>query len=69
MHGVLAARDFDAGKVVLPIDDSRIVDADHPLLLELEENDYCDYLVNRYGNRTINSDFFGRPSSDRSLGS
>jgi hypothetical protein len=36
-HGVFAARDFEAGKVILPIDESRIVDADHPTLPELGE--------------------------------
>ena len=36
--GVLAVRDFDAGETVLIIDDSRVVDDEHPLLPELGEH-------------------------------
>lgn len=44
--GVFAARDFAEGEVILPIDDSRIVDAEHPLRPELGEFDFhCDYLA------------------------
>ncbi|HEX8738153.1 MAG TPA: SET domain-containing protein-lysine N-methyltransferase [Pyrinomonadaceae bacterium] len=44
--GVFAARDFDEGEIVLPIDDSRVVDAEHPLNAEAGEYDYhCDYLA------------------------
>ena len=44
--GVFAARDFAPGEIVLPIDDSRVVDAEHPLRPELGEFDYhCDYLA------------------------
>jgi SET domain-containing protein len=43
--GVFAARDFAAGDVVLVMDDSRVVDAEHPLRPELGEYEYhCDYL-------------------------
>lgn len=43
--GVFAARDFAAGETVLVMDDSRIVDAEHPLRPELGEHEYhCDYL-------------------------
>lgn len=44
--GVFAARDFDAGETILAIDDSRLVDAEHPLRPEVGERDYhCDYLA------------------------
>jgi uncharacterized protein len=44
--GVFAARDFFAGEIVLPIDDSRIVDEAHPLRADLGEYEYhCDYLA------------------------
>jgi SET domain-containing protein len=44
--GVFATRDFVKGETVLEIDDSRIVDKDHPLQPELGEFDYhCDYLA------------------------
>lgn len=43
--GVFAERDFAAGEIILAIDDSRIVDEEHPLRPELGELDYhCDYL-------------------------
>lgn len=43
--GVFAARDFAEGETVLVMDDSRVVDAEHPLRPELGEFDYhCDYL-------------------------
>jgi SET domain-containing protein len=49
--GVIAKRDFAEGEVILPIDDSRIVDDEHPLRPELGENDHhCDYLA---GGKTI----------------
>lgn len=44
--GVYAARDFAEGEVVLEIDDSRVVDAAHPLCPEAGEDAYhCDYLA------------------------
>src|SRR5215213_4598037 len=44
--GVFAARDFAAGETILVIDDSRVVDEEHPLRAELGEYDYhCDYLA------------------------
>lgn len=43
--GVFAARDFAEGEVVLRMDDSRVVDAQHPLRPELGELErHCDYL-------------------------
>src|SRR5688572_21273465 len=43
--GGFAARDFAAGEIILAIDDSRVVDKEHPLRPELGEYDYhCDYL-------------------------
>jgi uncharacterized protein len=60
--GVFAVRDFAAGEIILPIDDSRIVDAEHPLRPELGEYSYyCDYLAGgktvlmRFPERHINS--------------
>lgn len=45
--GVFAARNFVEGEIILTIDDTRIVDPEHPLRPELGENDYhCDYLAN-----------------------
>ncbi len=44
--GVFAARALAPGETVLIIDDSRVVDAAHPLRPELGEFDYhCDYLA------------------------
>ncbi len=44
--GVIAARDFKEGEMVLIIDDSRVVDDEHPLRPELGEYEYhCDYLA------------------------
>ena len=44
--GVFANRTFKQREIVLPLDDSRIVDDEHPLRPELGENDYhCDYLA------------------------
>lgn len=49
--GVFATRDFAEGEIVLPIDDSRVVDDEHPLRPELGEYSYhCDYLA---GGRTV----------------
>ena len=49
--GVFATRDFAEGEVILPIDDSRIVDDEHPLRPELGEYRYhCDYLA---GGKTV----------------
>jgi SET domain-containing protein len=49
--GVFATRDFVEGEIILPIDDSRIVDDEHPLRPELGERSYhCDYLA---GGRTV----------------
>ena len=43
--GVFAARDFAAGETLMALDDSRVVDAEHPLRPELGEYEYhCDYL-------------------------
>lgn len=45
--GVFSARDFAMGEIVIPIDDSRIVDNRHPLRPESGEHSYhCDYLAN-----------------------
>lgn len=45
--GVFAHVDFAASEIILTIDDTRVVDADHPLRPELGEYDYhCDYLAN-----------------------
>ena len=44
--GLFAKRDFAKGELVLPIDDSRVVDEDHPLRPEFGEYEYCcDYLA------------------------
>jgi uncharacterized protein len=44
--GVFAARAFDAGDVVLRIDDSRVVDERNPLRPALDERaEHCDYLA------------------------
>lgn len=44
--GVFATRDFAEGELILPIDDSRVVDDEHPLRPELGEQSYhCDYLA------------------------
>ena len=44
--GVFATRDFAEGEIILPIDDSRVVDDEHPLRPELGEHSYhCDYLA------------------------
>jgi hypothetical protein len=44
--GVFAARDFRAGETILPIDDFREVDENHPLQAEAGEFEvYCDYLA------------------------
>jgi hypothetical protein len=44
--GVFASRDFAAGETVLIIDDSRVVDEDHPLHPERgESKHHCDYLA------------------------
>jgi len=49
--GVFATRDFAEGEIILPIDDSRIVDEEHPLRSELGEHGYhCDYLA---GGKTV----------------
>ena len=49
--GVFATRDFTQGEIILAIDDSRVVDDEHPLRLELEEHSYhCDYLA---GGKTV----------------
>lgn len=45
-RGVFAARDFTAGETVLVIDDSRVVDEDHPLHPKRGEYEHhCDYLA------------------------
>lgn len=44
--GAFALRDFAAGETVLLIDDSRVVDAQHPLRPEEGElSHHCDYLA------------------------
>jgi hypothetical protein len=44
--GVFATRDFAAGEIILPIDDSRVVDDEHPLRPDCgEHQDHCDYLA------------------------
>src|SRR5437870_13891448 len=49
--GLFATRDFVAGELILPIDDSRVVDEDCPLRPELgEHQDHCDYLA---GDRVV----------------
>ena len=60
--GVFAVRDFAEGETVLLMDDSRVVNDDHPLRPELGEFDYhCDYLeggkviFQQYPERHINS--------------
>lgn len=43
--GVFAGRDFAAGETLMSLDDSRVVDEEHPLRPELGEYEYhCDYL-------------------------
>ncbi|HYO91824.1 MAG TPA: SET domain-containing protein-lysine N-methyltransferase [Pyrinomonadaceae bacterium] len=45
--GVFARRDFAEGEIILAIDDTRVVDDEHPLRPELGEQSYhCDYLAN-----------------------
>ena len=60
--GVFAAREFAAGETVLVMDDSRVVDAEHPLRPESGEYEYhCDYLeggkvvLQGYPERHVNS--------------
>ncbi|HVF86331.1 MAG TPA: SET domain-containing protein-lysine N-methyltransferase [Pyrinomonadaceae bacterium] len=60
--GVFATCDFAEGETVLLMDDSRVVNSDHPLRPELGEFDYhCDYLeggkviLQQYPERHINS--------------
>ena len=60
--GVFAGRDFAAGETLLVLDDSRVVDAEHPLRPELGEYEYhCDYLeggkvvLQGYPERHVNS--------------
>lgn len=44
--GLFATRYFSEGEIILPIDDSRVVDEEHPLRSELgEHQDHCDYLA------------------------
>ena len=45
--GVFAGRDFQKDEIVLPIDDSRVVNDENPLNPAAGEFDYhCDYLAN-----------------------
>jgi SET domain-containing protein len=60
--GVFAGREFAAGETVLVLDDSRVVDEEHPLRPELGEYEYhCDYLeggkvvLQGYPERHVNS--------------
>ena len=49
--GVFATRAFATGEIILPIDDSRVVDDEHPLRPQLGEHAYhCDYLA---GGKTV----------------
>ena len=49
--GVFATRSFTQGEIILAIDDSRVVDDEHPLRAELGEYSYhCDYLA---GSKTV----------------
>ena len=49
--GVFATRDFAEGEIILPIDDSRVVDDGHPLRPDLgEQSHHCDYLA---GGKTV----------------
>jgi SET domain-containing protein len=49
--GVFATRDFVEGDIILAIDDTRVVDDEHPLRTELGEYSYhCDYLA---GGKTV----------------
>ena len=42
--GVFATREFAQDEITLAIDDSRVVDDDHPLRIDLGEQSYhCDY--------------------------
>jgi hypothetical protein len=44
--GVFATRNFAAGEIILAIDDSRVVDDDHSLRIDLgEQSCHCDYLA------------------------
>lgn len=44
--GVFATRSFAQGEIILPIDDTRVVDDKHPLRPEFGEHSYhCDYLA------------------------
>jgi hypothetical protein len=44
--GVFATRDFPQAEIILAIDDTRVVDDEHPLRSELGEHSYhCDYLA------------------------
>ncbi len=46
--GVFAERDLAEGEIILAIDDTRIVDDEHPLRPELGEFEFhCDYLANQ----------------------
>jgi hypothetical protein len=60
--GVFASRDFEPGEKILAIDDTRVVDAEHPLRPELGEfGHHCDHLADnqvvlmQYPERYINS--------------
>ena len=60
--GVFANRDIEPGEKILVIDDTRLVDAKHPLQPELGEFEHhCDYLADsqvvlmQYPERYINS--------------
>jgi hypothetical protein len=49
--GVVVARSFTPGEIILAIDDTRVVDVEHPLRAELGEHSYhCDYLA---GGKTV----------------
>lgn len=44
-NGVFAIETIRRGEVILTLDDSRVVDDDHPIRIDLGENeDHCDYL-------------------------
>ena len=73
--GVFAAREFAAGETVLALDDSRVVDEEHPLRPELGEYaHHCDYLeggkvvLQGYPERHVNSSCDPNAYARRSAG-
>ena len=73
--GVFAARDFAAGETLIRMDDSRVVDEEHPLRPELGEfAHHCDYLeggmviLQGYPERHVNSSCDPNAYARRSAG-